>query len=287
MYAKKLANILNQAAQFSLKRTSQPKDKKNQRKEGFTPELRRNKLNSLCRQVQKYPQCSRLYELYNCSKQCYTKLCKYQKYIHGRSHMQMLNDYTEENNNQFWQHIKSYNNKQSQQQQPPLDKMYEHFKNINQCTNNKVTNFDRYVIKYINQMNSNSLIIPELDKKITKEIIETNNKLKNNKAHGDDLIINEMLKAGNQILKILSSGTYPDTWCTGTIIPIYKSGDKENPSNYRGITVSNCLGKLFNTIINKRITTYLETNELLSDTQIGFRPGRHTTDHYFPTEDNY
>ena len=28
--------------------------------------------------------------------------------------MQMLNDYTEENNNQFWQHIKSYNYKQSQ-----------------------------------------------------------------------------------------------------------------------------------------------------------------------------
>ena len=99
-----------------------------------------------------------------------------------------------------------------------------------------------------------------------------------------------MLKAGNQILigplnrlfnTVLSSGTYPDTWCTGTIIPIYKSGDKENPSNYRGITVSNCLGKLFNTIINKRIVTYLETNKLLSDTQIGFRPGHRTTDHIF------
>ena len=140
-------------------------------------------------------------------------------------------------------------------------------------------------------MNSNALIIPELDKNITnKEIIETINKLKNNKAHGDDLIINEMLKAGNQILigllnrlfnTVLSSGIYPDTWCTGTVIPIYKSGDKENPSNYRGITVNNCLGKLFNTIINKRIVTYLETNKLLSDTQIGFRPGRRTTDHIF------
>ena len=104
--------------------------------------------------------------------------------------MQMLNDYTEENNNEFWQHIKSYNYKQSPQQQPPLDKMYEHFKNMNQYTNNKVTNFDRYVIKYVNQMNSNALIIPELDKNITnKEIMETINKLKNNKAHGDDLII--------------------------------------------------------------------------------------------------
>ena len=140
-------------------------------------------------------------------------------------------------------------------------------------------------------MNSNSLIIPELDKNITnKEKIETINKLKNNKAHGDDLIINEMLKAGNQILigplnrlfnNVLSSGTYPDTWCTGTIIPIYKSGDKENPSNYRRITVSNCLGKLFNTILNKQIVTYLETNKLLSDTQLGFRPGRRTTDHIF------
>ena len=91
----------------------------------------------------------------------------------------MLNDYIEENNNQFWQHIKSYKYKQTPQQQPSLDKMYEHFKNMNQYTNNKVTNFDRYVIKYVNQMNSNALTIPELDKNITnKEIIETINKLK-------------------------------------------------------------------------------------------------------------
>ena len=41
-----------------------------------------------------------------------------------------------------------------------------------------------------------------------------------------------MLKAGNQILigplnrlfnTVLSAGTYPDTWCMGIIIPIYKS----------------------------------------------------------------
>ncbi len=40
---------------------------------------------------------------------------------------------------------------------------------------------------------------------------------------------------------ILSSGDFPETWAEGLITPIYKKGDKFDPSNYRGI----CVGKAF------------------------------------------
>ena len=31
--------------------------------------------------------------------------------------------------------------------------------------------------------------------------------------------------------KIYESGTYPDSWCNGVIVPIHKKGDVLNPSN--------------------------------------------------------
>jgi hypothetical protein len=44
---------------------------------------------------------------------------------------------------------------------------------------------------------------------------------------------------------ILSTGKFPVVWAKGIIVPIFKSGEKCNPSNYRGITIGSCIGKLF------------------------------------------
>jgi len=52
---------------------------------------------------------------------------------------------------------------------------------------------------------------------------------------------------------ILTSGIMPNTWCRGLITPIYKPGGRNEPSNYRGICVSSCLGKLFCSILNQRL----------------------------------
>jgi hypothetical protein len=38
----------------------------------------------------------------------------------------------------------------------------------------------------------------------------------------------------------------------GFIVPIYKSGPKDDPTNYRGITIGSALGKLFAKILNTR-----------------------------------
>ena len=40
------------------------------------------------------------------------------------------------------------------------------------------------------------------------------------------------------------------------ITPIFKSGNRSDPSNYRGICVSSCLGKLFCCILNTRLSIY-------------------------------
>ena len=86
------------------------------------------------------------------------------------------------------------------------------------------------------------------------------------------------IKLFNHILK---SGKMPDVWCQGLITPIYKSGDKNDPINYRGICVSSCLGKLFCSILNQRLHSYLKENKILHNSQIGFLPENRTADHVF------
>ena len=64
-------------------------------------------------------------------------------------------------------------------------------------------------------------------------------------------------------------------------MPIFKSGEPDNPKNYRGITLSSLLGKLFTTIINNRLYEFLTQNNIIQENQIGFQKGRRTTDHIF------
>ena len=79
----------------------------------------------------------------------------------------------------------------------------------------------------------------------------------------------------------LNQGTMPQTWCGGLITPIYKSGGRSDPANYRGICVSSCLGKLFCSILNQRLLEYIVSLNILHKSQIGFLPNNRTADHVF------
>jgi len=121
-----------------------------------------------------------------------------------------------------------------------------------------------------------------LDQEVTEqEIRQAVKKLKNKKSPFVDKIRNEMIKPSLESLLpiyiklfnlILQCGKTPDIWCQGLITPIYKSGDKSDPTNYRGICVCSCLGKLFCSILNQRIFLYFKENKILHNSQIGFLP---------------
>jgi len=71
---------------------------------------------------------------------------------------------------------------------------------------------------------------------------------------------------------ILNLSTMPQTWCGGLITPIYKSGGRRGPANYRGICVSGCLRKLFCSILNQRLLEHVNSYNILHNSQIGFLP---------------
>ena len=53
-------------------------------------------------------------------------------------------------------------------------------------------------------------------------------------------------------------------WSEGYIVPLYKSGCRSDPGNYRGICISSCLGKFFTSILNYRLNTFLEEHDILN-----------------------
>ena len=44
-----------------------------------------------------------------------------------------------------------------------------------------------------------------------------------------------------------------------SITPIFKTGSKTDPSNYRGICISSCLRKLFCSILNQRLLEHVQS----------------------------
>ena len=62
------------------------------------------------------------------------------------------------------------------------------------------------------------------------------------------------------------------------VTPIYKKGDREDPCNYRPISITPALSKIFEKVLRKQMNEYLEENQLLRETQFGFRVRFSTTD---------
>ena len=56
------------------------------------------------------------------------------------------------------------------------------------------------------------------------------------------------------------------------VVPIFKAGDSADPENYRGISLMDCVLKLLLKIMANRLTSAIEKNHVLSNTQAGFRP---------------
>jgi hypothetical protein len=75
-----------------------------------------------------------------------------------------------------------------------------------------------------------------------------------------------------------STGIVPRQFKTAKVIPIYKAGDKNCVDNYRPISLLCSFSKILEKLMANRLTSYIETNSILSDFQFGFRK-KHSTEH--------
>ena len=69
----------------------------------------------------------------------------------------------------------------------------------------------------------------------------------------------------------LDTGIIPEDWLCANITPIYKKGDKTQPSNYRSVNLTSVCSKLMEHILQSNIMDHLDVHSILSELQHGFR----------------
>lgn len=76
----------------------------------------------------------------------------------------------------------------------------------------------------------------------------------------------------------IDRGEFPDLMKNSKIIPLFKSGSKSDPTNYRPISVLPTFSKIFEKLILEQMQRFFNKHKLLHNKQFGFTRGRSTTD---------
>ena len=74
----------------------------------------------------------------------------------------------------------------------------------------------------------------------------------------------------------LKYGIMPDICKKAMVTPIFKAGDVDDPGNYRPISILPILGKTIEYFVNQQLVSYVESNNILSKQQYGFRKNHST-----------
>ena len=135
---------------------------------------------------------------------------------------------------------------------------------------------------YVNSNPNTFVYFPCTDEEVAKVI----RKLKNKKGRPGEVpvsILKNIADIVSPILSLLfnksvSSGTFPEILKIAKIVPIYKSGSKTDINNYRPIALLPTISKVFEKLIHKRVTSFLDKFNLLYSDQYGFQSKKSTTD---------
>ena len=75
----------------------------------------------------------------------------------------------------------------------------------------------------------------------------------------------------------LSTSSLPSIWKCASVTPIYKTGDPTDINNYRPISIICTTAKIFEKLVFKQLSKYINHENILSPHQSGFRPHHSTT----------
>ena len=125
--------------------------------------------------------------------------------------------------------------------------------------------------------NINSMVISPTD---AKEINKLITKMKSKSSTGDDEISNKYLKLCSPIIDpylaeainyAIENKHFPDCLKIAKVIPGFKKGKTDDPSNYRPISLLSPISKVFERVLCKQMTLFYKKNGLFSPNQSAFR----------------
>ena len=118
-----------------------------------------------------------------------------------------------------------------------------------------------------------------------EDISKAIGKLKKNSAAGPDgvpaiFLINtkEYIKLPLKIMlrKSIDEGKIPEVFKLAYVTPLHKGGSKMNPANYRPVSLTSHIMKVFERVIKMHLLKHLQENDLIKQNQHGFVSGRST-----------
>ena len=122
---------------------------------------------------------------------------------------------------------------------------------------------------------------------VTKEEIEREIlTIPNNKSHGLYSCPTKILKCAHKLLSeplayifnaSVQCGVYPSKLKIAKVTPVFKSDDALDPSNYRPISLLSLFNRIFEKLMSRRLTAFLDANHVFNNSQYGFRSGFSTT----------
>ena len=189
----------------------------------------------------------------------------------------------------FWTNIKEISNKQATKNNIDIDSWFRFFKNFFQ-SNNVIAPICLEHLPPLFDLNDNYNRMINNDDISLDEISHALRSIKLNKAVGYDLLSNEMLTCSSDVITqyltvllqyLFSNGIFPECWSISTIVPIYKKGETSLCCNYRPISLTSLVSKIYTGILNNRIKMHLDYNDVLCHEQGGYREGYSPIDHIF------
>ena len=130
--------------------------------------------------------------------------------------------------------------------------------------------------------NSNSLFLtPITEEEILNVVLNMSNKTSTDCYNINmetvkkciDVIVKPLTNIFN---KSFNTGVFPDSMKTAKVVPIFKSGNKSEFTNYRPISLLPQFSKILEKLFDIRFESFLKKNNVLNESQYGFRSGRST-----------
>ena len=161
--------------------------------------------------------------------------------------------------------------------------MNQYFCEIGSKLKSKIPSKGNDYIKYIPLAVVNSFFLtPLCEEDVTREIKNMNPR----KATGHDGISIKILQLcpdmfASNLTKIynksLETGEYPSALKVAKVTALFKGSTRYDINNYRPISLLSCFNTMFDKIVCKRLTSFLEVDEILYCYQYGFRKLHSTT----------
>ena len=159
-----------------------------------------------------------------------------------------------------------------------------YFSAIGRKTGASVKMTNKHFTHYLGPPNVNSMFI---DPVLETDVLDIVNKLKPKTSHGHDEIPTKIVKETIDCIiqplthivnASLQSAIFPDQLKIAKVVPIYKSSDQDNITNYRPVSLLPAFSKVFEKVMYKKIAAFFNSQNLFYEHQYGFRT-KHSTIH--------